>query len=693
MKQLDQNTSLFDTIEDPKELDWDRTPRIEAQKITIVIPVFGALREVLICINSVLCSRNYSEFQLIVINDHGPVDNEYTVFLEALGSRGLFLYSKNDSNLGFVATANLGILRCKGDVLLLNSDTILPDAFIDRMVLALNLDETVASLSPLSNNATILSYPAINTLNSIASLEEFRAIDRAFEECDGASVELPVTVGYCMLIRRAALNDVGLFDEALFGIGYGEECDWCMRARYRGWKHRSVSNLFVYHQGSLSFSDRTLTRQKLAAAALAHKHPQYFPLVGEYCRADRLFPVRRHVDMSLLHALLSENDENHRAVIHVCHRLKGGTMTYVESIAGLLSEQGYRSILAIPNERGELLIGLVSGAGIEGSVASNIIFSCAADAQECEKFMKSLNPKLMHVHSLIGFSPEVVDLVTNIDLPKVFTLHDYAVICPQINLLDHTNRYCNLPDSRICNLCLLSKRSPLGCADIVDWRKEHLLFLKKMDAVIAPSQAARELVNTVFPDLQITVVENPLPTMNSVPAPAKYGSATQSLYRQIAVLGHIHLHKGEELLRAAARDAWVDKRMIQYVVFGSIDINTEDTGDRLVCQGEYSPGNLREMLDETDCKIGFLASVWPETFSYVLSEIIHEGLLPVVLDYGAPPERLRQMGFGYVIPANILASRLNDCLLKLPVADLAAFQSTGYRSKALDLWPVYNTIL
>ena len=69
----------------------------------------------------------------------------------------------------------------------------------------------------------------------------------------GRSVAVPTTVGFCMYIRRAALDQVGGFDAAAFGRGYGEENDFCMRAAQRGWSHRLACDTFVYHDGGVSF--------------------------------------------------------------------------------------------------------------------------------------------------------------------------------------------------------------------------------------------------------------------------------------------------------------------------------------------------------------------------------------------------------------------------------------------------------
>ena len=64
---------------------------------------------------------------------------------------------------------------------------------------------------------------------------------------------VPVTSGFCMYIRRAAIDAVGLFDALLFHRGYGEENDFCARASAVGFGHRLDDATFVFHEREASF--------------------------------------------------------------------------------------------------------------------------------------------------------------------------------------------------------------------------------------------------------------------------------------------------------------------------------------------------------------------------------------------------------------------------------------------------------
>ena len=64
---------------------------------------------------------------------------------------------------------------------------------------------------------------------------------------------MPTGVGFCMGVNKKVVDRIGMFDDVLFGKGYGEENDWCMRAAEVGFKNIIIPNLFVYHKHGGSF--------------------------------------------------------------------------------------------------------------------------------------------------------------------------------------------------------------------------------------------------------------------------------------------------------------------------------------------------------------------------------------------------------------------------------------------------------
>ena len=101
-------------------------------------------------------------FELVVVYDAGP-DEQLQQDLAALAARGLFTYLVNEKNLGFVRSVNRGMrLHAERDVVLLNADAEPFNEWLDRRVAAAYRGDRVASVTPLSNNATVCRYPRFN---------------------------------------------------------------------------------------------------------------------------------------------------------------------------------------------------------------------------------------------------------------------------------------------------------------------------------------------------------------------------------------------------------------------------------------------------------------------------------------------------------------------------------------------------
>ena len=69
-----------------------------------------------------------------------------------------------------------------------------------------------------------------------------------------------------MYIRRECLDAAGLFRADVFAQGYGEENDFCLRARHLGWRHVAVPGVFVAHLGGRSFGSARRTCWRATSA-------------------------------------------------------------------------------------------------------------------------------------------------------------------------------------------------------------------------------------------------------------------------------------------------------------------------------------------------------------------------------------------------------------------------------------------
>jgi GT2 family glycosyltransferase len=265
--------------------------------IDVVIPVYRGLSQTRRCIESVLANRQATRFEIAAVDDASP-EADITSYLDGLAAAGRITLVRNERNLGFVQSVNRGMsLHADRDVVLLNSDTEVANDWLDRLCRSAYAYPDVGTVTPFSNNATICSYPFEGWAGGVPGTLGVAGLDRLFASTNaGRTVDLPTAVGFCMLIRRACLEQIGLFDADRFGRGYGEENDFCMRAAGAGWRNVLAGDVFVYHEGAVSFSGERLELTASAGKTLMDLYPDYLRKVREYVRNDPAGTLRAAVD-------------------------------------------------------------------------------------------------------------------------------------------------------------------------------------------------------------------------------------------------------------------------------------------------------------------------------------------------------------------------------------------------------------
>lgn len=286
---------------DIRHLLAHRRPNSSHATVDVVVPVYGSRALALQAIDSVLAAATRENFELVVVDDASP-DPLLRGELQALAEAGLITLMENERNVGFVGAVNRGFaLHPSRDVVLLNSDARVFGDWLDRLLAALRTPRT-ATATPLSNAATILSYPATLCENHLPADADIAQWDRLCAASGMPVVEIPTGVGFCLAVRRDCLDQIGGFDRERFGRGYGEENDFCLRATAAGWRHVAVPGLFVWHRGGTSFGEEREILVEAAQATIETLHPGYAAMVGKFIDKDPLEPARRALDIARIRA-------------------------------------------------------------------------------------------------------------------------------------------------------------------------------------------------------------------------------------------------------------------------------------------------------------------------------------------------------------------------------------------------------
>lgn len=264
-----------------------------APGVTVVVPVYNAAAELADCLASL--ERTLPDHAAVLLaDDASPHPAVRAVCERFLRGRGRARYLRRESNLGFVGNVNAAFREtAPDDVVLLNSDTVTTLGWLDRLRRAAAGDR-VATATPWSNNAEICSFPRFCEANPVPDDPEAVAAAAATAgrpEYPG----LPTGVGFCMYLRRDALDALGDFDAATFGRGYGEENDFCLRAAAHGWRNVLCDDAYVVHAGGASFAPAGLAPGGENLRRLNARYPGYNALVARFILEDPLAPLRERL--------------------------------------------------------------------------------------------------------------------------------------------------------------------------------------------------------------------------------------------------------------------------------------------------------------------------------------------------------------------------------------------------------------
>ncbi|MGZ8239906.1 MAG: glycosyltransferase [Methylobacter sp.] len=619
--------------------------------IDVIVPVYAGLGETKRCLESILHYPQVADFELIVIDDQSP-EPLLVEFLKELAHTHQITLLSNPQNLGFVGTVNRGMqVHEDRDVILLNNDTEPANDWLDRLVACAYREENIGTVTPFSNNATICSYPGFCQDNALPSGMDVETLDQMFKMINtGESVEIPTAVGFCMYIRRTCLQEVGYFDAEAFGKGYGEENDFCMRAKYKGWKNVLCADVYIYHSGNVSFGD-TYSERKLAATnKLNAMHPSYEALVHQHIILNPANALRQRV---MLASLLNHSKP---LVLFITHNRGGGTERHIQELITQLSSQ-IEAIIMRPSSDGT---GITE---IEYQGFLKFYFDIDQELDSLTDFLKTIKVAQIHVHHTMGLHPAIFSLPERLNVSWDFTFHDYYTICPQISLIDMQGRYCGEPEEDGCNACLKKRPAP-GNASIVTWRNYSKIFLARADRCFAPSKDAADRLKAYFPNINILTVyhENGLLTKNKiVEIPRK---PVERL--KVLIIGALSPMKGADLLEETALDAKRRNLPVDFILLGYCyrDVVTTPKSN-LTVTGAYQEADLTRLIAKYQPDIAWFPALCPETYNYTLSAALQAGLPIVAPNIGAFRERLYERKHAWIVPWNISERSLNNFFIEL----------------------------
>ena len=644
---LDGRPLLGSPVE-PGPITLGRVPGQPPQRLPprvatdVVIPVCDQRDVTLACLDAVL--RTVPPGTRIHVVDDAGQDPVLARRLDQMAADGRIVLHRLAVNRGFPGAANLGLQAAEGrDIVLLNSDTLVPPGWLAALSDAAYSAEDIGTACPLSNDASILSYPNAAGGNPMPEPSAMAALARRAN--GAATVDLLTAVGFCMFMRHDCLAAVGLLREDLFAQGYGEENDWCLRARQGGWRHVAAPGCFVAHYGAASFGPARRHLMARNQAVLNRLHPGYDAMIAQWIGRDPLGPARRRMD-----ALRWRTGRRGAAVVLVTHADGGGVDQVVVRRAAALHAAGKRPVILRPD----------GCATVIGDVdVPNLRYRLPGEWPALLRLLQGERVERVELHHMLGHSPDLSSLAARLGAQQDIFVHDYSSLCARITLVAGRS-YCGEPPVAACAACVDRHGShleePITPAALVD---RSAILLASASRVVVPSADTATRIRRHFPALR-PVIE-PLEDDAALPAPPQ----TPDAIRHVCIVGAIGLEKGYEVLLGCVRDAAARRLKLRFTVVGftSDDARLLAAGPVFVT-GRFAAGEAEALIRQQGADLAFIPSIWPETWCFALSDAWRAGLRAIVFDLGAPAERVRRTGWGHLLPLGLPPAGINDWLLR-----------------------------
>lgn len=628
--------------------------------ITIVMPVYDAFDMLGPALDHVSDNTDLP-WHLVLIEDASP-DPRVRPFLRAWaaeqGTRVTLL--ENDENLGFIGSVNraFAVALERGDhVVLLNSDAFVPPGWASRLIRPILRHACVASVTPMSNDATIMTAPIIAERHDLEPGTAFAMDTHALRFNPEALLSvLPTGVGFCMAINIAYLARVPRFDPE-FGRGYGEEVDWCQRVQALGGRHLGLPSLFVEHRGGGSFGSaakRRLIRRN--NQIVSQRYPNFDARVQAFLKADPMATARLALGMAQ-----AGTRADWPIPIYIAHFMGGGAEHYVRAqIKGDLL-RGLPSVV--------LRVGGPRRWRVELHTEMGVTQGDTDDFDFIETLLAPLGARQVIYSCAVGDSDPITLPSLILRLVRDGTgdrldvlMHDYFALSPSYTLLNHDLTYYGPVPSTEDDRAHRAIRPNGHIVSLAQWRAQWGQLLRAAHRVTVFSDDSRKQVLNAYPFTAASLKTKPHAPLQRIAQMTLRPAAPDV----IGVLGAIGEPKGAAVVTSLATQLQA-RPDVGLVLIGSLDPKYDLPRDVTVT-GEYKREDVVSLAEKHGVTRWLIPSIWPETFSYTTHEALATGLPVHAFDIGAQGEAVAKAPNGIAVRfdpnadlvARILASITED---------------------------------
>lgn len=345
--------------------------------------------------------------------------------------------------------------------------------------------------------------------------------------------------------------------------------------------------------------------------------------------------------------------EGAQAVLVFHHARGGGSSRFLDLYERSIETEGYNVLRARTVLRAPTL-----------AVVNDRTFDLATGLAGLMQFARREGVARLLVNHIIdrpmAMMEWVRDLAKNLGVPYDVVLHDYFMVCPRVDLITGPGVFCDVAPPEACLRCVTNYGAEAREFDPLSWREEHLAFLAGASRIIAPSDdLASRMQRFLSKDITVWTPGND----SGFPA-ERIPRLSPDERLRIVTLGALNVAKGVRVVAGLAEAADEASAPLDMSVLGPV---SEALPANVTVSGPYRSEDLGRLLSEASPHVVLLPAIWPETWSFVLTSALEQGLPVVVFDIGAPAARLRRLGRGIILPRDLStdSARLLAAFLEL----------------------------
>lgn len=346
-------------------------------------------------------------------------------------------------------------------------------------------------------------------------------------------------------------------------------------------------------------------------------------------------------------------DPGKDSILTVNHGRGGGSSTFLDLFEANELAAGFNvfRLRAVPRAA---TLGIVDDIAAHARPLPASVFDLATELVELAEYCRARRVTRLVINHVIDRPPEALSWVKRlsrlIGCGYEVILHDYYALCPRVNMLTGLSEFCDVAPPEKCVPCTASHGSEVKNFDAYTWRRDFLMFIEGASKVTVPSADLGARFQSQLPSTRITVWQ---PEIDASIPPERTPSLAADEPLRVLSIGALSVPKGANVLAALASLSATEGDLIAFTLVGSGAEARRLRRAGVQATGFYRSEDLGRLIDAADAHVVFFPSIWPETWSFVLTSALQHGLPVIAFDIGAPADRLRELGRGHLLPLEL----------------------------------------